>query len=244
MDTKLAQILENNGYTLYTPFRTTDYPGVLFILTKNHQGRVTEFTVAKVDETFTVPREQLFDEKGDSVDWFSELKDTFDFSADAGLQLTGLFDLKAGGNYVSSLDIQFKDPKLRHLISFKRLSELAPNLSTGVKNVLHDFKQKGQLDNVFLVLETVRVAGMKTTIHLKQGLSAEAGLKKLKEIANVNADLKIATGDSITLSSDNPLIIGYKAMIVPETFLATQISAADLSDAKAFPVQELNTLKK
>jgi hypothetical protein len=245
MNSKLAEILEQNGYTMYTPFRTTDFPGSLFFLTTNHLGRVTEWTVAEFDKTFDVPRAELFNEKGEGVDWFSKLTQSFSFDAGAGLQLaSGLLDLQSKGEYISTVEIEFVDPKLKHVISLEHLAQLAPNLSDSVRNLLRNMKQNGQLENVFLVLETVQVGGVKATVRLSPRFSAEARAQKLKELVDLNANFKIASDDSVTLSADKPLIIGYKAMLVPESFLSTQIAAPDVQKAEVFPAKKLNDLKR
>ncbi len=37
VQSRLGKLLENYDYTLYTPFRTKDFPATVFVLTKNHK---------------------------------------------------------------------------------------------------------------------------------------------------------------------------------------------------------------
>jgi hypothetical protein len=246
MQSRLAKTMEGNGYTLYTPFRTTDYPGSMFVLAKNNKGRVTEFAVQTFDKTFDVPKDQVFDPNGAAkVQWFDQLKDTFTFGSDIGLELASIaVDADFAGKYVQEVDIKFGDPKLRHFITLARLSELVPNLSKSTKDTLQYLESQGQLDNVYLVLETAQVDSLAINLHLKSEFAGKLKPAELQLLAKTSASVGAEHDGTVSLSFNTPLVIGYKAMAIPQTIVRTQVSAPDLSQEKPIPAVEFTQLKQ
>jgi hypothetical protein len=245
MQSRLAKLLESNGYTLYTPFRAADFPGSMFVLANDSRGRPTEFVVSRFNETFDVPEDELFDQDGDQVQWFDKLGETFNFSSDVGLKLASvLVEPELASKYASTIDISFDDPKRRHVITLAHLGELAPNLATSTKNALREQQRIEQLGNVYLVLETVQVNGLTINVRLKQEFTGKLELEKLRALAKADVEVGAEKEGMISLSSATPLIIGYKAIVVPEAIIGTQVSATDATDLEFVTATALTKLKE
>jgi len=243
-NSRLSQLLETNGYTLYTPFRSSDKPGTLFVMAKNHLGNYTEFTVSPCDGTFDIPGKIIFDPQGEKVVWADDLKETFSFSGSVGVDL-----LKVGGTLglsgkdVQTITMSFGPDAKKYVVPFSALTKNKDNLRDDVRKSLADLKEKGQLNQVYLVLEALEVSSVTIKVELTKEFVASADFKKLKAVADAKGEMKIDSTGSLTISSKDSTLIGYKARAFPDTILKTLVSPPILTE-EVLPAKELTRMKR
>ena len=245
VQSSLEKILEENQFTLYTPFRTKDFPATIFVLTANHKGHWTEITLSEFDRTFSVDSSRLFDPKGQPVEFADELSDGFEFDIQLGLELVGLLvHPELGAKYTKKIVIRLGDPKLKHLMSLERLTDVRFDLRDSVSQTLKFIESKEQLENVYIVLETLMVGSLEIELDLKDEFRGKLSLEEIKKIAKLGVSVETNSDGIFTVKSSGPLIIGYKAMQFPDTILRDQVGVGDFEDAKLVEATEFNRIKR
>ena len=233
MTSRLATLLEHNGFTLYTPFRTKAYPATVFVLSKNHIGKSTELTISDFDRTFDVDPETLFVPEGERVEFADELRGNFQFGARAALDvLTVLVSAQAAAKYAKRFVFRVGDPKIVNRITLERLNELAPDLRDAVRRELKNRSKNDELQFVYLVIETLSVGSLEVELELKSEFKAAAALKELEKAANVGVATEMRSEQSIVVRSSQPLLIGYKAISFPATLLRDEVSTLAIERLK------------
>lgn len=242
---RMAAVLREYKYTMYTPFRSEDLPGSIFVIAKDSQGKKTEFLVSSPATTFKVPTASLYDPKGSPVKLFDSLNDSFKVSGSIGADfLSVLVGAKLAAEYAREIGISFDDTQIAHRLELAKLAEYQGQLQESVKKALRMYKDRGQLGSAFLVMETLQVTGMKVTVKLKSGVSAEVAAKKIQGVVDLNAKVEVADAGTLVITSQKPLLIGYKAMSFPESIVGTEVGMGPLSERGTLSPEFFEQLKK
>jgi len=244
VNSKLGRLLEQNGFALYTPFRSNDYPGTVFALARDLHGDLTELTVSTYDRTFTdsVDPATLF--QSQDIDFADELRDSFSLEGDIGVDLVSLMlNPEIATKYVESVTISLGDPKKSYQMTLGRLAEVRYDLRDSTKVVLTDWKERGQLNYAYIVMESLEVKGLKAEATLKKEFAGKVSFEQLEPAIKVGAKLSTAGESSFVVEHDAPILIGYKAITIPESLLRTEVSASELEGFETPTARQLNEMK-
>lgn len=241
---RICALLEANDFTMFTPFRTDDYPGTVFVQAKNHRGRSTEMTLSSFTETFSVPPGRLFDPNGQEVSFVDELNEQFSGSAELDLDIVSVL-LKPGmaGKYFSKFSVRFGDPKLVHRMTLARLADVRFDLSDEARQVLSDYKEMDQLKNVYIVVETVTVGSVEIELELKNELRGKTGLEEIKHLAKADVSAETISAGRFKLKIPRRVMIGYKAAAFPDTILRREVSELEPVELEMIRARDFNRMK-
>lgn len=244
VQSRISKILEGNDFTMFTPFRTDDYPGTVFVQAKNHKGRSTEMTISSFTETFSVPPWKLFDPNGQEVSFVDELNEQFRGSAELDLDIISVL-LKPGvaTTYFSDFVVRFGDPKLVHRMTLARLADVRFDLSDQVRQALSELKEKDQLRNVYIVVETVTVGSVEIELELKNELRGKTGLEDIKNLVKADVSVQTESKGCFTIKSPHRIMIGYKAASFPDTILRREVSELEPLKLEMVRAKDFNRIK-
>lgn len=242
---RLSSLLESHGYTAYTPFRTRDLPGSVFVLSRNHKGAWTEFAVSDYHATFDVPPASLFDQDGQEVEFADQLTEEFVFDGSAGLDYAKwLVSAELAGKYARSISMRFSDPKRIHRMTLATLNENKGKLSKSTREVLAAQKEHGTLENAYLVVETLRVQGLSLVLHTGSESSVDVAVAALANGVGAKGRVSHQGGGRIEIRSDRPLVIGYKAIGFPDPLLRDLVSPASVDSLDLVDARLLGAIKR
>jgi len=245
MQSRLASLLERNGFTLYTPFRTHDLPGTIFTLSRDHNGRWVEFPVSEYDETFSVPSATLFPKEGEAVEFSDALSETFTFDSSAVLDLaSALVNTELASQWSSEFTLQLGDPKRIHRISLARLGGMRDDISDDLRSLLKNREATGILSNAYIVVETLTVENISIKLSVDPRLQGTISAEKLGQLAKANATASLNGNRSIVVESNCPLIIGYKAIQFPSGLLRDSVSSSGVTDLSVVSASSLGETKR
>jgi hypothetical protein len=241
--TPLISTLEDQGYATFTPFRTADGPGTVFVIAANEQGHPAEFTVVESSRLF---KDQVDINKLISPQTIA-IADTITSSgevdASAGLSLLSLVvNAEAAAKYATHVSIEFGKPQRKLTLTPERLGANKGELRTSALDTLRFYKARGQLPQAYIVLEVVEVASLSVTATLKSEWIGKITAEKLSDSLTAQGTVNLTGDDAFTVSFASPMLIGYKAARIPETILAPSVSSHSIPFEEV-PPQILRTLK-
>lgn len=241
----IAKSLEGYGYSMYTPFRTSDLPGTIFVLSRNHKGKFTELAIANYKDTFKVPPSRLFPQEGQVVETYDELRQQFSVGGDLGAELlTVLVRAEASGKWSRTMTMRFADPKKIYTMTLARLAAVQDQLDESVKIALRDIKDRGQLQSVYVVLEALQVAGLEIDLVVKDEFKADVTADNIKEALKVTAAVESKGDGAFTIKATQPMLLGYKAITFPDSILRTEVRVGPLEGFEEPTAAELNRAKQ
>lgn len=244
LQTELAKILEAQGFALYTPFRSEDKPGTMFVFSPDHRGVWREFTVSVYSETFDAREDELFD-SGQRLEFLDEYRNGETLSASIGLELVSvLIHPELATKYAETVHIKLLDPKIHLRMTDNHLERLSSRLNSETRRSLDRRLRDGSIEHVYMVRETLQVAGIEAKVTLKSEFTGDLGLEKIKEIAKLNASVSKASETVISVVSKGPLLIGHKSITLPSSLVDPtvgiggevtfeKLSAADVREIKS-----------
>jgi hypothetical protein len=218
----LDKTLAAQGYHLYRPFRSTDLPGTMFVLTKDHSGRRVEFTLAPWQDTFAAEPEEVFPQAGQNVG--SETKITSEQTLSGDLKMSFVEPyIKGALGYenVKNVKLNFGDDQKKHVLDFARLQNLRGKLKDNTRTAVEYFNSRGQLSSCYLIVETLQVGTMDVDVNLTSGFTAEAAADKLKQVAEASVKISTKNKDTLTMQITRPTLIGFKAIKLSDWFVST-----------------------
>jgi len=241
---ELSRVLKGYGYTMYTPLRTQDLPGTVFVLGKTNKNRSAEMRVSKYDSTFTVPASELFDPHGDPVQTFTQLDRTFSVGSKLAVDvLTYLVSGELSGTWAREIRMTWNDPKVLHTMDLATLAGLQGQISPNVRVALSDLRDLGLLRHIYLVIETIQVGGIELEIVLKDEFKASVTADKIKQAVNVAASVETMNNGRFLIRSETPLLLGYKAISFPGSILRNEVGVRPLSDYDVLTAEDMDRIK-
>lgn len=229
VNSELSKLLEANDFTLYTPFRSEDGPGTIFVIAPNQRGQATEFTLSTPDRTFkqSVNYQDLL--RPQNVALANELSRKRTFSTSAAAQLLSqVVDMELAGKYASEITITFGAQQRAHLLSQEVLTAHKSDINPTTIETLRFYKSKEQLDNVFFVFETLEVSSLRAVAKIKKEFSGMVSFEQLEPALKAGARLENVNAETFEVSFNSPMLIGYKAVSIPNTIISGAVSPEDV----------------
>lgn len=245
LQTELAEILEAQGFALYTPFRSDDKPGTIFVFSPDYRGVWREFTVSVYSDTFAAREDELFDKNGQQLEFLDEYTNGETLSASIGFELVSvLIHPELATKYAETVHVRLLDPKIHLRMTDNHLERLSSRLSSETRRSLDRRLRDGSIEHVYMVRETLQVAGIEAKVTLKSEFTGDLGLEKIQEIAKLNASVSKESETVISVVSKGPLLIGHKSITLPSSLVDPtvgiggevtfeKLSAADVREIKS-----------
>lgn len=225
----LGSVLKANKFTPYTPPRSSDFPGTVFLLAKTTDGITQEALLIPYDELFDlddIALADVFDPEGEEVVLFNEYEGDVNFGGGASLDLLNvLIKGELAAKYKKNLRLSLGTPQIIHRMPLSRPVVLDGDLSEIAEKTLRIIRERDQLRSVFVVFETLTVDSLKAVVTVEQGFSASVIADEIKEVVDVGVEVDVGAAGQVVIRRDQPVMIGYKAAFFPDTLLSRDVSS-------------------
>jgi hypothetical protein len=241
---RLAKMLGQSGYSLYTPARSEDYPGTIFAYARNTEGKTIELTLSSWNQTFTADTSELFPAEGVPVDIGQKITETNSFNTLLAAEfLKPVLNLSNVIDYIKGVNVEFGSDQRKHVMTLATLEKFRNKFQNDTKAALERFKRRGELDHIYLVLETFSVDSASIELLVKSGFEGKVSVDKIKPLANAQLDVKTATDRQFTLKFSKPMIVGYKAIRFSDAILSGVVSPPPIKAVFLTP-EEIEKIKE
>jgi len=241
---EFATLLEQNGFTMYTPFRAQDRPGTIFVLAPNERGDITEFTLSTPERTFSdrVDIDRLLQIKDATIGDRLTTSRTFRASIAVDL-LSILLDAELLAKYAEAVTIELGTPQRVLVLPREQVAQNRRELRDSTLASLRFYKERDALQSTYLVLEVLEVKSLNAVGTLKSEWKGKVTAKELEPIAKLETTVSTSNDSTFNLSFDKPLYIGYKASRITDTLLGTAVSATEV-ELPQVPASVIGAIKR
>ncbi len=240
---ELRKDLAVNGYTLYTPFRTDAEPGTIFVFTKDKDHVGKEFVLSQWEETFAIMQDEAFLKTNNVA--FENLTNYFSLGADLSVNiLKPVMSIGADFAKTNGLQIKFGQLLESHYVSISDLFKKRDQLTQPVRGALSFFAKQKQLDSCYIILETVTAPSVNLKVTAETGAGGTFSADKLTTYLGLKAGVHYKKISEAELVIETPIIIGYKAWRISDSFVDWKVGAFVTSNEKALSPSEIEALKE
>jgi hypothetical protein len=116
-------------------------------------------------------------------------------------------------------------------------AEFRNKLQDQTKSSLEFYKQHNQLHDCYIVVEALQISNLVMTAEIKPGFNASIVAQKIKTTGTNSISIAASSDNAITINSSIPLLIGYKALSIDETFISDSVSKPPLDTGVLSPDQ-------